>query len=84
MKFSKLLLAAVFAFVMTAGALMAADEPLEIHGGGRIGFTVNGKGGSNNGLSGTDNRMGRYPNHSETNYYSLWFSKKSTADSGAW
>ncbi|HQE58089.1 MAG TPA: hypothetical protein PLA54_02725 [Spirochaetota bacterium] len=83
MKFSKLLLAAVFAFVMTAGALMAADEPLEIHGGGRIGWTVTSKGGSSNGVSG-DNRMGRYPNHSETNYYSLWFSKKSTADSGAW
>ena len=83
MKFSKLLLAAVFAFVMTAGALMAADEPLEIHGGGRIGFTVNSMGGSNNG-SVVDNRMGRYPNHGETNYYSLWFSKKSTADSGAW
>jgi len=83
MKFSKLLLAAVFAFVMTAGALMAADEPLEIHGGGRIGFTVNSKGGSNN-YSVVDNRMGRYPNHGETNYYSLWFSKKTTADSGAW
>ncbi len=84
MKFSKLLLAAVFAFVMTAGALMAADEPLEIHGGGRIGWVVNSKGGSTNFIEGTDNRMGRYPNHSETNYYSLWFSKKSTADSGAW
>ena len=84
MKFSKLLLAAVFAFVMTAGALMAADEPLEIHGGGRIGWVVNSKGGSTNFIEGTDNRMGRYPNHSETNYYSLWFSKKSTAESGAW
>lgn len=84
MKFSKLLLAAVFAFVMTAGALMAADEPLEIHGGGRIGWVVNSKGGSTNSIEGTDNRMGRYPNHSESNYYSLWFSKKSTAESGAW
>jgi len=84
MKFSKLLLAAVFAFVMTAGALMAADEPLEIHGGGRIGWVANTKGGSTNFIDGTDNRMGRYPNHSETNYYSLWFSKKTTADSGAW
>jgi len=83
MKFSKLLLAAVFAFVMTAGALMAADEPLEIHGGGRIGWVVNSKGGSH-GLAGTDNRMGRYPNHAETNYYCLWFSKKTTAESGAW
>ena len=84
MKFSKLLLAAVFAFVMTAGALMAADEPLEIHGGGRIGWVANSKGGSTNFIEGTDNRMGRYPNHSETNYYSLWFSKKTTAESGAW
>jgi len=84
MKFSKLLLAAVFAFVMTAGALMAADEPLEIHGGGRIGWVANTKGGSTNYIDGTDNRMGRYPNHSETNYYSLWFSKKTTAESGAW
>lgn len=83
MKFSKLLLAAVFAFVMTAGALMAADEPLEIHGGGRIGWAVNNKLGSDNG-SIVDNRMGRYPNHGETNYYSLWFSKKTTAESGAW
>ena len=84
MKFSKLLLAAVFAFVMTAGALMAADEPLEIHGGGRIGWVANSKGGSTSFIEGTDNRMGRYPNHSETNYYSLWFSKKTTAESGAW
>ena len=85
MKFSKLLLAAVFAFVMTAGALMAADEPLEIHGGGRIGFVVNSKlGSAGKGSSIDNNRTGKYPNHGETNYYSLWFSKKTTAESGAW
>jgi maltoporin len=85
MRYLKSLIIAAFAFATAAGTLLAADDPLEIHGGGRIGWAMNSKLGSNpGGLSGGDNSMGSMPNYGETRYLSISFAKKVTADGGAW
>jgi len=82
MRYLKSLIIAAFAFAMAAGTLLAADDPLEIHGGGRVGITVNNKLGSDDGAA--DNALGTMPNYGESHYMSLSFSKKTTADGGAW
>jgi maltoporin len=89
MRYLKSLFIAAVVFVMAAGTAFAEDSPLEIHGGGRIGFVVNTKGGSESGIPGTSGMtgshwMGTMPSYGESNYFSLSIAKKVTSESGAW
>jgi len=83
MRIFKTLIIAAFAFATAAGTLLAADDPLEIHGGGRVGFVVNGKLGSETG-SYANNALGTMPNYGESSYFGFSFSKKFTSEGGAW
>lgn len=82
MRIFKTLIIAAFAFATAAGTLLAADDPLEIHGGGRVGWSNNSKLGGEK--TGPDNELGSVPNYGTSNYMSLSFSKKVTAEGGAW
>jgi len=84
MRYLKSLIIAAFAFAMAAGTLLAADDPLEIHGGGRAGVVVNSKLGGGTGNPYLNNDMGSMPNYAQSHYFGLTFSKKTTADGGAW
>jgi maltoporin len=68
---------------MAAGATFAADDPLEIHGGGRVGIDVNGKGGAGNSTL-ISNEAGSMPNYGQSRYWALNISKKVKADDGSW
>jgi len=83
MRYLKSLTIMAFAIVTAVGTLFAADEPLEIHGGGRIGVVVNSKLGSTN-YGYANNALGTMPNYSETRYMGLSFGKKVTSEGGAW
>jgi len=85
MRIFKTLIIVAFAFATSAGMLLAADDPLEIHGGGRVGWTNNTKMGSETtGGSWCNNEMGTMPNYGSSNFMSLSFAKKVTAENGAW
>lgn len=83
MRYLKSLIIAAFAFAMAAGTLLAADDPLEIHGGGRVGIVVNSKLGGRSPAIG-NNALGTMPNYGQSQYFGLSFSKKVTAEGGAW
>jgi len=83
MRIFKTLIVAAFAVATSAGMLVAADDPLEIHGGGRVGWVTNSKLGSESPAIG-ENGLGTMPNYGESHYFGLSFSKKVTADGGAW
>jgi maltoporin len=61
-----------------------ADDPLEIHGGGRVGVVVTGKGGGSDGNTGPSNEVGSMPGYGQTRYWNLAISKKFTGDDGSW
>lgn len=82
MRIFKTLIIAAFAFATAAGTLLAADDPLEIHGGGRVGWVTNSKLGSDGATR--NNGLGTMPNYSESHYFGLSFSKKVTSEGGAW
>jgi len=75
MRAFRVIAVSIIACVTAAGAVFAADDPLEIHGGGRTGVVVNSKGGSQAGGL-FDNGMGSMPNYGETRYWGLSISKK--------
>jgi maltoporin len=83
MRAFRVIAVSIIACVTAAGAVFAADDPLEIHGGGRTGVVVNSKGGSQAGGL-FDNGMGSMPNYGETRYWGLSISKKTTAEGGSW
>lgn len=83
MRVFRVIAVSIIACVTAAGAVFAADDPLEIHGGGRMGVVVNSKGGSQPGGL-FDNGMGSMPNYGETRYWGLSISKKTTAEGGSW
>jgi hypothetical protein len=84
MRVFRVIVVSLIACVTAAGAVFAADDPLEIHGGGRVGFTGNFKGGAETGPTGGDNELGTMPNYGTSNYFGLSISKKITSESGAW
>lgn len=84
MRYLKSLIIAATVMVMAAGSAFAADDALEVHGGGRMGVVVTTLGGSSPGIPGGNNHLGTMPNYGESAYFSLAFSKKTTADGGAW
>jgi maltoporin len=85
MRVLRVITATFFACLMAAGVAFAADDPLEIHGGGRVGIDVNGNGGGAgiNGV-GASNEEGSMPGYGQTRYWALNISKKVKADDGSW
>lgn len=84
MRSLKTLIIVASALVMSAGSvLLAADDPLEIHGGGRVGWVVNSKLGSQQ-YGEADNSAGTMPNYAETRYLGIYIGKKTTSEGGAW
>jgi maltoporin len=85
MRVLRVLTVTLFAFVTCIGAVLAADDPLEIHGGGRVGVMVNGNGGADGiGNYGPSNFTGYMPDYGQTRYWSLSFSKKYKGDDGSY
>jgi hypothetical protein len=82
MRYLKTLLIAVVVVATSVGVVFAEDAPLSISLGGRIGFVVNTKGGSDNFIN--SNWLGTMPNYAESHYLGISFSKKVTSESGAW
>jgi hypothetical protein len=82
MRVFRVIAVSFLACVTAAGAVFAADEPLEIHGGGRVGWTTNGKLGAETGIA--SNELGAMPNYASSNYFGISLAKKVTADGGAW
>jgi maltoporin len=84
MRVLRVLTVTLFAFVTCIGAVLAADDPLEIHGGGRVGIQVTGQGGATASNFGPSNYTGYMPDYGQTRYWSLSFSKKYKSDDGSW
>lgn len=82
MRVLRVMVASLFTCVTALGAVFAADDPLEIHGGGRAGMVANGKGGAETGLQ--SNELGTMPNYGTSNYFGIGISKKFTSAEGAW